>query len=131
MQILLIEDGDLLRDALSRGLCEERHDVVPPSNGSEGLRLATEQIFGFIISQILLPQADGFPLCKRLREQAVWAPVVMLNAKDGERNQEVPLDAGPHNYLQNPSPASFSKPTSVLRPDEGPSSPAIIPGYSD
>jgi DNA-binding response OmpR family regulator len=102
VRILFIEDEDRLRDALCRGLREENHDVVAASTGSEGLRLATEQSFDVIVCDILLPQLNGFQICRRLREQAIWTPILMLTAKDGEWDEAEALDAGADDYLTKP-----------------------------
>ena len=102
MRILFIEDEDRLRDALCRGLREEQHDVVAASTGSEGLRLAEEQSFDVIVCDILLPHVNGFRICQRLREQAIWTPILMLTAKDGEWDEAEALDAGADDYLTKP-----------------------------
>ena len=102
MRILFIEDEDRLRDALCRGLREENHEVVPASTGSEGLHLATEQSFDVIVCDILLPNLNGFQICRRLREQAIWTPILMLTAKDGEWDEAEALDAGADDYLTKP-----------------------------
>ena len=102
MRILFIEDEDRLRDALCRGLREEQHDVVAASTGSEGLRLAEEQSFDVIVCDILLPHVNGFQICQRLREQAIWTPILMLTAKDGEWDEAEALDAGADDYLTKP-----------------------------
>ncbi len=94
MRILFIEDEDRLREALCQGLRADGHDVMAASNGSEGLRLAQEQSFDVIVCDILLPHVNGFQICARLREQAIWTPILMLTAKDGECDQAEALDAG-------------------------------------
>ena len=102
MRILFIEDEDRLRDALCRGLREERHDVVAAATGTEGLRLAQEQSFDVIVCDILLPHLNGYQICRRLREQAIWTPILMLTAKDGEWDEAEALDAGADDYLKKP-----------------------------
>jgi two-component system OmpR family response regulator len=102
MRILFIEDEDRLRDALCRGLREEQHDVVAASTGGEGLRLAETQSFDVIVCDILLPEVNGFQICQRLRDQAIWTPILMLTAKDGEWDEAEALDAGADDYLTKP-----------------------------
>jgi DNA-binding response OmpR family regulator len=102
VRILFVEDEDHLREALCRGLREEGHDVVAASTGSEGFNFAREQSFDVIVCDILLPHLNGFQICKRLREQAVWTPILMLTAKDGEWDQAEALDAGADDYLTKP-----------------------------
>jgi len=69
------KDEDRLREALCQGLRADGHDVMPASTGSEGLRLAQEQSFDVIVCDILLPHVNGFQICARLREQAIWTPI--------------------------------------------------------
>jgi DNA-binding response OmpR family regulator len=102
VRILFIEDEDRLREALCQGLRADGHDVMAASNGSEGLRLAQEQSFDVIVCDILLPHVNGFQICARLREQAIWTPILMLTAKDGEWDQAEALDAGADDYLTKP-----------------------------
>ena len=102
MRILFIEDEERLREALCRGLRAEGHDVVAASTGSEGLRLAQEQAFDVIVCDILLPHVNGFQICQRIRDDAIWTPILMLTAKDGEWDQAEALDAGADDYLTKP-----------------------------
>ena len=102
MRVLLIEDEHHLREALRRGLSEAGDEVVGAATGPEGLRLAREQVFDVIVCDILLPGLNGFQVCRRLREQAVWTPVLLLTAKDGEWDQAEALDAGADDYLTKP-----------------------------
>lgn len=102
MRILFIEDEDRLRDALCHGLRAEDHVVVAASTGDEGLRLAREQRFDVIVCDILLPRMNGFQICKQLRDEENWTPILMLTAKDGEWDQAEALDAGADDYLTKP-----------------------------
>jgi two-component system OmpR family response regulator len=102
VRVLFIEDEERLREALCRGFREDNHDAVGASTGTEGLRLATEQSFDVIVCDILLPGMNGFQICRRLREQAIWTPVLMLTAKDGEWDEAEALDAGADGYLKKP-----------------------------
>ncbi|HET9060956.1 MAG TPA: response regulator transcription factor [Acidimicrobiales bacterium] len=102
MRILFIEDEDHLREALCSGFREDGHDVVGAATGDEGLRLACEQSFDVIVCDILLPNVNGFQICRRLRERAIWTPVLMLTAKDGEWDEAEALDAGADDYLKKP-----------------------------
>lgn len=102
MRVLFVEDEPRLREALCRGLGEEGHEAVGAGTGGEGLRLALHQSFDVIVCDILLPEINGFQLVRRLREAGVWAPVLMLSAKDGEWDEAEALDAGADGYLTKP-----------------------------
>ncbi|MDA8292003.1 MAG: response regulator transcription factor [Actinomycetota bacterium] len=102
MRILLVEDEDRLRDALSRGLRSEGHEVLGAHDGETGLRLASEGTFDVIVCDILVPRINGFQLCQRLRARRVATPILVLTAKDGEWDQAEALDAGADDYLTKP-----------------------------
>jgi DNA-binding response OmpR family regulator len=102
MRVLFIEDEQRLREALCRGLQEEGHETVGAGTGTEGLRLAAQQSFDVIVCDILLPGVNGFQIVRKLREQAVWTPVLMLTAKDGEWDEAEALDVGADGYLTKP-----------------------------
>lgn len=102
MRVLFIEDEPRLREALCRGLTEEGDEALGAGTGGEGLKLAEQQSFDVIVCDILLPQVNGFQLVRRLREQAIWTPVLMLTAKDGQWDEAEALDAGADGYLTKP-----------------------------
>ncbi len=102
MRVLFVEDELRLREALCRGLGEEGHEAVGAATGTEGLQLALQQRFDVIVCDILLPGVNGFQLVRQLRDRAVWTPVLMLSAKDGEWDEAEALDAGADGYLTKP-----------------------------
>ena len=87
---------------LRRALKEEGHAVDVAADGPEGLWLATENEYGAIVLDVMLPGLDGFELCRRLRESGAWAPVLMLTARDGVTDRVRGLDAGADDYLVKP-----------------------------
>ena len=87
---------------LERALREEGHAVDVAADGPEGLWLATENAYGAIVLDVMLPGLDGFQLCRRLRESGRWAPVLMLTARDAVGDRVRGLDAGADDYLVKP-----------------------------
>ena len=87
---------------LRRALKEEGHAVDVAADGPQGLWLATENEYGAIVLDVMLPGMDGFQLCRRLRESGAWAPVLMLTARDGVSDRVRGLDAGADDYLVKP-----------------------------
>ena len=87
---------------LRRALREEGHAVDVAADGHEGLWLATENSYGAIVLDVMLPGLDGFQLCRRLREAGAWVPVLMLTARDGVSDRVRGLDAGADDYLVKP-----------------------------
>lgn len=102
MKVLLIEDEERLREALSRGLRAEGHRVLAAGDGEKGLRLAADPTLDVIVCDILLPKRNGFQICHELRAAGVWTPILMLTAKDGEWDEAEALDAGADDYLTKP-----------------------------
>lgn len=87
---------------LRRGLEEESHAVDMATDGPEGLWLATENEYAAIVLDVMLPGMDGFELCHKLRTAGVWAPVLMLTARDAVGDRVRGLDAGADDYLVKP-----------------------------
>lgn len=87
---------------LRRSLREEGHAVDVAADGTDGLWLATENDYGAIVLDVMLPGLDGFELCQKLRDSQHWAPVLMLTARDGVPDRIRGLDAGADDYLVKP-----------------------------
>jgi len=102
MRVLVVEDETRMSRLLKRGLEEEGHAVDLAADGPEGLWLATENPYSAIVLDVMLPGFDGFELCRRLRAAGVWAPVLMLTARDGVDDRVRGLDAGADDYLVKP-----------------------------
>ena len=102
MRVLVVEDEIRMAGLLKRGLAEEGHAVDIAHDGPEGLWLATENPYGAIVLDVMLPGFDGFELCRRLREAGRWAPVLMLTARDSVGDRVRGLDAGADDYLVKP-----------------------------
>ena len=97
-----MEDEVRMAGLLQRALKEEGHAVDVAADGPQGLWLATENEYGAIVLDVMLPGMDGFEVCRRLRESGAWAPVLMLTARDGVTDRVRGLDAGADDYLVKP-----------------------------
>ena len=102
MRVLVVEDEVRMAGLLERALREEGHAVDVAADGPEGLWLATENAYGAIVLDVMLPGLDGFQLCRRLRESGRWVPVLMLTARDAVGDRVRGLDAGADDYLIKP-----------------------------
>ena len=87
---------------LKRGLEEEGHAVDVGADGPEGFWLASENSYGLIVLDVMLPGFDGFELCRKLRTAGDWTPVLMLTARDAVGDRVRGLDAGADDYLVKP-----------------------------
>jgi len=97
-----VEDEERMADLLRRALEEEGYAVDVATDGPEGLWLATENPYTAIVLDVMLPGLDGFEVCRQLRQAEVWAPVLMLTARDEVGARVQGLDAGADDYLVKP-----------------------------
>jgi two-component system OmpR family response regulator len=102
MRVLVIEDSAKMASLLRRGLTEEGYAVDVVSNGVDGVWLGSEESFDAILLDVVLPDIDGFEVCRRLRRANRWAPLLMLTARDDVRDRVHGLDAGADDYLTKP-----------------------------
>lgn len=102
VRVLLIEDEVGLTKALSRGLTAEGFTVDVAHDGLDGFHLASEGEYAAIVLDIMLPGMNGYQVCRKLRESAVWTPILMLTAKTGEYDEAEALDTGADDFLRKP-----------------------------
>ena len=100
--MLVIEDEIRMARLVKRALEEEGHAVDVAGDGPEGLWMATENPYAAIVLDVMLPGFDGFEVCRQLREAGVWAPVLMLTARNEVGDRVRGLDAGADDYLVKP-----------------------------
>ena len=102
MRVLVVDDEVRLAALIKRGLAEDGHAVDVVDDGADALWMATENGYDAIILDVMLPGMDGFEVCRRLREQGVWTPVLMLTARGQVEDRVRGLDAGADDYLAKP-----------------------------
>ena len=101
-KILIIEDEPDLVKGLKLNLSDEGYEVNWAVNGVEGLRKAIDEAPDLIILDIMLPEMDGFEVCRKLRQKNIDTPVIMLTAKGGEIDKVVGLEIGADDYITKP-----------------------------
>jgi two-component system, OmpR family, response regulator len=87
---------------LRRALEEEGYAVDVAVNGADGVWFGTENEYDAIVLDLMLPDVDGFDVCRKLREAGRWSPVLMLTARDAVADRVAGLDAGADDYLTKP-----------------------------
>jgi two-component system OmpR family response regulator len=102
VRVLIVEDQPKLAALLARGLREEGHAADVAERGEDALWMAGAAPYDAIVLDIMLPGIDGFETCRRLRHHDVWAPVLMLTARDAVGDRVTGLDAGADDYLAKP-----------------------------
>lgn len=102
MRVLVVEDDVKLVRALQRGLQREGYVVDLAVTGDEALAQASSYDYDAVVLDVMLPGKDGFAVCKELRRDEHWVPVLMLTARDHVKDRIRGLDAGADDYLVKP-----------------------------
>lgn len=102
MKILVVEDEHKIAHAIREGLEQESYAVDVAYDGQEGLNSALYEEYDLIILDVMLPSIDGFEVCKQLRANRNHTPILMLTAKDQNRDIIRGLDTGADDYLVKP-----------------------------
>lgn len=107
MHILLIEDDINAASYVIKGLKESGHVVDHASDGEEGMELSLALKFDVIIIDRMLPKLDGLSLIKKIRDQKIDTPILILSALGEVDEKVLGLKAGADDYLAKPF--SFSE----------------------
>ncbi|MDG0874485.1 response regulator transcription factor [Paenibacillus thiaminolyticus] len=100
--IMVVDDDEKITSMLRRGLVFEGYEVRTATNGSEGLREMMIREPDLLILDVMMPEVDGWEVCRRLREAGSTVPVLMLTAKDEVQDRVHGLDLGADDYLVKP-----------------------------
>jgi two-component system OmpR family response regulator len=113
VRVLIIEDELRLARVLKRGLEADGHAVDLLVRGELALERAAMISYDAFVLDVMLPGMDGFATCAALREAGIWAPVMMLTARDAVDDRVRGLDCGADDYLTKPF--SFAELSARLR----------------
>jgi two-component system, OmpR family, response regulator len=102
VRALVVEDELKMAVLLRRGLIEEGYAADIARTGDEALWMARAAAYDVIVLDVMLPGRDGFAVCRELREGGVWAPILMLTARDAVEDRVEGLDSGADDYLTKP-----------------------------
>ena len=102
MRILVIEDEENLNDIIVKKLTMEKYGVDSCLNGTDALNYIFSTEYDVIVSDIMLPGLDGFEILKKIRENGIKTPVLLLTARDGIEDRVKGLDYGADDYLVKP-----------------------------
>ena len=101
-KILIIEDEESILMALEDDLRIEGYQVSSAKDGLKGFTLAKEQGYDLIILDIMLPEMNGFDVCKQLRQTGITTPILILTAKSQEVDKVLGLELGADDYVTKP-----------------------------
>lgn len=99
--ILLIDDEKLITGPLARSLREAGYQVWVANNGRDGLNLALENEPDIVVLDILMPEMDGWEVCKAIRQSSP-VPILMLTALGDEIDRILGLELGADDYITKP-----------------------------
>src|SRR6266545_4118504 len=102
MRLLIVEDELRMASLIRRGLVNEGLAADVAVNGEEALWMAEAADYDAIVLDVMLPGMSGFETCRRLRNNGVWVPVLMLTARDSVDDRVAGLDTGADDYLVKP-----------------------------
>ena len=102
MDVLVVEDDSRMAGLLRQGLEEEGFAVTVSHNGVDALGIAQASPFDVIVLDVMLPGIDGFTVARRLRQARNRTPILMLTARDADRDVITGLNLGADDYLTKP-----------------------------
>ena len=101
-RILIVEDEPGIALGLKNELVLEGYEVDVARDGKTGLALGRSGAFDLILLDIMLPQMDGYTVCRELRQAGVRTPILMLTAKSLEMEKVLGLELGADDYVTKP-----------------------------
>ena len=101
-KILIVEDDLAMASLLERGLTDEGYDVVRVATGVDALIAVANNEFSAAAIDVMLPEMNGFEICRHLRTQGNLLPVLLLTARDSIDDRVLGLDSGADDYLTKP-----------------------------
>jgi len=101
-QVLMIEDDLSIVELVTIHLKDIYCEISKAHKGIEGLNLATNNKYDLIILDVMLPEMDGIEICKRLRANKIFTPILMLTARSEEIDKIIGLETGADDYLTKP-----------------------------
>jgi DNA-binding response OmpR family regulator len=100
-RILLVDDEQAVQTLLTYPLRKDGYDVVPATTGQEALERFRDGEFDLVVLDVMLPQVDGFEVCRALRARSS-VPIIMLTAKAEEFDKVLGLELGADDYITKP-----------------------------
>ena len=100
-KILLVDDDPLITKPIARSLQQHGYQIAVANNGRKGLEMALEQQPDLVVLDIMMPEMDGWEVCKALRAQS-GVPILMLTALEDEVDRILGLELGADDFLTKP-----------------------------
>lgn len=100
-KILIVEDEKNIADIIDYNIQKQGYDTDVAGDGEKGLALALSGMYDLILLDVMLPKMDGFEICRRVRER-LDTPIIMLTAREEERDKVFGLELGADDYMTKP-----------------------------
>jgi CheY-like chemotaxis protein len=103
-RILVVDDDELVLMAINELLKPEGYEVHPVSSGAKALEKLDQDGYDLLMLDIIMPEMDGFELCKKIREKEGYreTPIVFLSAKSREEDRNRGIEVGANLFLSKP-----------------------------
>jgi CheY-like chemotaxis protein len=103
-RILVVDDDEMVLMALEELLKPEGYEVHAFSSGTEALKKLDEDGFDLLMMDVIMPEMDGFELCRRVRQKEKYkeVPIVFLTAKSRDEDRAKGLEVGANLFLSKP-----------------------------
>lgn len=101
-KVLVVDDDARLRGLLQRFLEEQGYVVKAVADGEQMDRALARELYSIMVLDLMLPGEDGLSICRRLRDEEVTMPIIMLTAKGDDNERIEGLEAGADDYLPKP-----------------------------
>jgi two-component system copper resistance phosphate regulon response regulator CusR len=102
MRVLLVEDDSRIAHFVAKGLREQSYAVDVAGRGEEALYQVAINTYDLVILDVMIPEPDGFAVCKEIRKAGHRMPILMLTARDAIEDRIEGLDRGADDYLTKP-----------------------------
>ncbi len=101
-KVLVVEDDTAIKTLLKYNLEQDGYQTTTSSDGQVGYELALNNEYDFILLDVMLPNLDGLEITKRLRQEKVMTPILIITARDQELDKIIGLELGADDYLTKP-----------------------------
>jgi len=101
-RVLVVEDERDIAELIRMHLSDLDYSVMVVRDGTEGLRAARARRWNLVILDLRLPGVDGLEICRRLRQESAYVPILMLTSKSSELDRVVGLEVGADDYVTKP-----------------------------
>lgn len=101
-KVLIVDDEPSIVTLLTFNLEKDGYQVTGASDGLEGYELALTHSFDFLILDVMLPNLDGIEITRKLRQEKIETPILVLTAKDDPIDRILGLEIGADDYLTKP-----------------------------